>query len=366
MPLWRSFAGLRTLHPQWGGHAYTWHSGQVESVQFQRGDDYQRRLRESPFSFLAQDASAAADGGAWLRRRLAGAAAGPTGFPAVDELAAAGATDYVAGLILFGGGDPARGMGIGWSFATDREGGFAEDDVTLLKATLPAVSLAMMTDVAHTIAAGLLESYLGHDAGRRVHAGAVERGSVESLSAVLLYADVRGFTAVADGEPGLAVIEMLDELFETLTAPLRRRGGQVLKFLGDGMLATFPLETPSPAESCRQALDAAAEALLAIEALNATRRARGKPFAPVDLALHVGEVLYGNVGAADRLDFTVIGAAVNEVARIEMLCEPLGRSLVVSAEFAAALGDGRRLEPLGHHQLRGVRAAKEVYGFRGG
>ena len=233
----------------------------------------------------------------------------------------------------------------------------------MLRAVLPAVSLAMMTHAGHTIASGLLGAYLGGDAGGRVHAGAVERGSVETVRAVLWYADVRGFTAIADTTPGLVVIELLDAIFETLTASLRRRGGQVLKFLGDGMLAIFPFVDATRDETCNQALDAAAEAMDALDRLNAARSEAAKPIAAVDLALHVGEVLYGNVGAVDRLDFTVIGPAVNEVARIEALCEPLGRKVLISAELAAVVGDSRRLDPLGYHRLRGVRDPREIYGL---
>src|SRR6266852_2140161 len=257
--------------------------------------------------------------------------------------------------------DPTRGLGIGYSFATDRPEGFAGEAVPLIQAVLPAASLAMMTHASHTIASGLLAAYLGSDAGRRVHAGAVERGSVESIRAVLWFADIRGFTAIADASPGLVLIELLDEVFEALAAPLRPRGGQVLKFLGDGILVSFPFEEIDRAATCRQALDAASEAMAALDRLNAARAAAGKPTAAVDLALHLGEVLYGNVGAVDRLDFTVIGPAVNEVARIETLCEPLGRNVLVSAELAAAVGEGCGLQSLGHHTLRGVRDAREIY-----
>src|ERR1051325_725621 len=134
------------------------------------------------------------------------------------------------------GSSPSRGQGIGYSCATDRLEGFHDNDLVLIQAVLPAVSLAIMSDAAHIIASGLLAAYLGEDAGRRVHAGAVERGSVESIRAVLWYADIRGFTSIADRWPGLAVIELLDEVFESLAAPLRRRGGQVLKFLGGRLL----------------------------------------------------------------------------------------------------------------------------------
>jgi len=179
---------------------------------------------------------------------------------------------------------------------------------------------------------------------------------------VLWYADIRGFTATADAAPGFVVVEMLDEVFETLTAALRSHGGQVLKFMGDGMLATFAVEATGRAETCRRALEAASEAMRALDVLNAARATAGKPVGAVDLALHIGEVLYGNVGAIDRLDFTVIGPAVNEVARIEALCDTLGCNVLVSADLAAAAEDGNlRLKPLGRHALRGVSDAKEIF-----
>src|SRR5439155_7232263 len=149
-----------------------------------------------------------------------------------------------------------RGTGIGYTFTTDAPGGFTDDDLILLKAVLPVVSLAMMAHAGYTIASGLLAAYLGADAGRRVHAGAVERGSVESIRAVLWYADIRGFTAIADAWPGLQLIELIDEVFEAFAAPLRSRGGEVLKFMGDGILAIFPFDDATRAETCRLAVDA--------------------------------------------------------------------------------------------------------------
>jgi len=373
VPLWRATAGMKTLHPQWGGYGYTWwrHLNAIQPQQFERGEEYEQIVLNSTIGYLirlgeARAATAPIEGAQpWLhlRRRLAGSEA-QLDFPSLHEHAAAGATDYFAEVVRFGAnGDPSRGTGIGYSFTTDRAGGFEDDDLTLLKAVLPVVSLAMMTDAGYTIASGLLGAYLGDDAGRRVHAGAVERGSVESILAVLWYADIRAFTTIADTTPGDVVIELLDEVFEALTASLRPRGGQVLKFLGDGMLAIFPFEDASREAVCRRALDAAIDAMRAVDGLNAARREAGKPGVPVDLALHLGEVLYGNVGAVDRLDFTVIGPAVNEAARMETLCEPLGRQVLVSAELAAALGESRRLVPLGKHELRGVREPREIYGL---
>jgi adenylate cyclase len=373
VPLWRAFAGMRTLHPQWGGYGYTWRRQHniLEPRQFVRGDEYEGGILNSPIGYLIRQGEAAAGTAsptevrprANLRRRLSGAEA-QLDLPMLSDLAAAGATDYYAEVIRFGDvGDASRGTGIGYSFATDRPSGFEDDHLSLLKAVLPVISLAMMTHAGHTIASSLLEAYLGADAGRRVHAGAIERGAVEKIRAVLWFADIRAFTVIADTTPGEAVIEFLDDVFETLTASLRSHRGEVLKFLGDGMLAIFPFDDATRDQICLQALDAAVEAISAVDRLNATRREAGKPAAAVDLALHLGEVLYGNVGAVDRLDFTVIGPAVNEAARIEALCEPLGRQVLVSADLAAAIGDNRRLIPLGQHKLRGVREPREICGL---
>jgi adenylate cyclase len=364
VPVSRVFAGMPTLHPQWGGYGYTWRPGLgVEPARFERGASYEAAIATSPFGTLIRVLEKPGYRGppwVYLRRRLAGPAA-QLDFPNLAGHAAEGATDYFAILATFAGGDPARGAGIGYSFQTDRETGFHDDDLQFLRVVVPAVSLAMMAHTGHAIAEGLLATYLGADAGRRVHAGAVARGSLDKIVAVLWYADIRGFTAIADTTPGHVVVELLDEIFEALTAPLRRHGGQVLKFLGDGMLALFPVGAAQADERCGSALGAAVEAMQAIERLNGARPRAGEPAAVVDLALHIGEVLYGNVGAADRLDFTVIGPAVNEAARIEALCEPLGESVLVSAEFAAAAGDRARLKPLGRHRLRGVREERQIF-----
>ena len=363
VPLLRAYAATETLHPQWSAFGYTWRRdlNAIQPEQYVRSNVVTPQWLSSPIYHLIRRSDGGEDN-PMLRRRIE---VGPDqrDFPLLVEFFAAGATDYFGQLLTFGAGhDRSRGSGAVFTFITDRRGGFSDDDLMLLQATLPALALAIKAHVGHAIAAGLLQAYLGEDAGRRVHAGAVERGSVESVRAVLWYADIRGFTTIADAAPGSVVIELLDDVFETLTATLRQSGGQVLKFLGDGMLATFALEATGRTETCRRALDAAVEAMHALDALNAARAAAGKPVAAVDLALHLGDVLYGNVGATDRLDFTVIGPAVNEVARIEALCQTLGRNVLVSAELAAAAEDGsRRLEPLGRHTLRGVREAREIF-----
>ncbi len=363
VPLWRAHAAMETLHPQWNGYGYTWRRdlNAIEPENYPHSDANQRLWLTSPFYALMQRAYAGEDT-PFLRRRIE-TGPGERDFPILDELHTLGGTDYFAQLFVYGeNGDRSQGSGIVYSFATDREGGFSDDDTTLVQATLPALSLAMKAHAGHIIASGLLATYLGEDAGRRVHAGSIMRGSVDNLRAVIWYADIRGFTAVSDMAPGPLVVELLNDVFEVLTASLRERGGQVLKFIGDAMLAIFPFQGADRLDTCRRALDAAVEAMRDIDALNGARATRGAPVASVDLALHLGDVLYGNVGATDRLDFTVIGPAINEVARIEALCEPLGCAALASAEFVAEIeAPDPRLKSLGLHALRGVREPKEVF-----
>jgi adenylate cyclase len=363
IPLWRAHAAMETLHPQWNGYGYTWRRdlNAIEPENYAHSEENEQLLARSPFYTLMQRARSGEETPA-LRRRIE-ASPDERDFPILEEFSALGATDYFAQLFVYGAaGDRSQGTGIAYSFTTDRKGGFSEDDTILVEATLPALSLAMKAHAGHVIASGLLGAYLGEDAGRRVHAGSIIRGSVDNLRAVIWYADIRGFTPLSDAAPGPVVIELLNDVFEIMTAPMRERGGQVLKFIGDAMLAIFPFEDADRAETCRRALDAATEAMRNIETLCGTRAAADAPFAPIDLALHLGDALYGNVGATDRLDFTVIGPAINEAARIEALCQPLGRAVLVSAEFVAGMNaPDKRLKSLGRHALRGVKEQKEIF-----
>jgi len=363
VPLWRAHVAMETLHPQWAGYGYMWRRdlNAIQPEQYVRDDISGPDWLKSPLYDLVRRAHEN-ESDPSMRRRME---AGPEqrDFPILEEFFAEGGTDYYAQLFGFGeSGDRAHGTGVIYSFTTDRRGGFNDDDTLLLQATLPGLSLAMKADAGYVIASALLQTYLGEETGRRVHAGAIERGSVESIHAVLWYADIRGFTPTSDSSSGPVIIDLLNGVFEVMAATLRTRGGEVLKFLGDGMLATLPFQESDRAETCQRALDAATEAMRELAALNTKRAAAGVPVATVDLALHVGEVLYGNVGAADRLDFTVVGPAVNEVARIEALCEPLDRPVLISAEFAAAVKDAKAsLVSLGRYTLRGIREAKEIF-----
>ena len=366
-PLWRAHSAMETLHPQWHGYGVTWRRdlNAIAPENYPHGDDDEPIWARSPFFALIKRAREGEPNPSMRRRLSAGAE--ERDFPVLEEFYVAGATDYAAWLFIYGdptdgAADRSQGSGVVYSFATDRGAGFADDDITLMQATLPALSLAMKAHAGHVIASGLLRTYLGWDAGGRVHAGAVTRGSMERMRAAIWYADIRGFTTLSNSAPGPAVIALLNDAFEALTAALRERGGQVLKFVGDAMLATFSFEEADRVATCGRAIDAVVEATRNVEALNCERAESGAPLIAVDFALHVGEVLYGNVGAADRLDFTAIGPAINEVVRIEALCQPLGRPVLVSPEFAAvALECGRPLESLGLHALRGVKAPKELF-----
>ena len=228
----------------------------------------------------------------------------------------------------------------------------------------PVVALlgrVLETKALRRTALNLLDTYLGHDAGKRILGGQIKRGDMETIHAVLWYCDLRGFTALSETLPGNEVIELLNDYFQAMASAVHEAEGEVLKFVGDAMLAIFrPRFTETPrCATCGRALAAAEQAVENLAAVNAERREQGKPELTAGLALHVGEVLYGNVGAEDRLDFTVIGPAVNLVSRIEHLCADQGIPLVVSADFAALLE--RPVASLGRHELRGIAEAQEIF-----
>jgi adenylate cyclase len=252
--------------------------------------------------------------------------------------------------------------GVATSWTTARQGGFGERDLAILAHLAPRLALALQARLGHDTAINLLNTYVGPEAGRRILDGEIRRGSLQVIRAVIFYGDLRGFTAVADRYEREVLVEMLNAHFDCLVPVIAAHRGQVLKFLGDGLLATFPLDDHAAAPACDRALDAAAEALRCVRELNAERAAAGKPVMDLDLALHLGDVFYGNVGSADRLDFTVIGPAVNEASRIEALCSQHDRNLLISETFArAATRSTERLVSIGRYALRGVRGAQTIY-----
>ncbi|MCA1405005.1 adenylate/guanylate cyclase domain-containing protein [Ensifer sp. IC3342] len=206
--------------------------------------------------------------------------------------------------------------------------------------------------------ATLLEAYLGRRSAARVQAGALSRGTGETIRAVLLCTDLRNFTALSEATEPQTMIATLDAWFDRVAGAIHAFGGEVLKFMGDGLLAIFPVSS-TPAEACGAALRAIVAARAGMAHLDATREAQGLPPLPFGVALHLGEILWGNIGAADRLDFTAIGPAVNLVSRLEGLCRPLGRSVLISGAVAAEITTP--LVPLGEHVLRGIATPCAVF-----
>ena len=239
---------------------------------------------------------------------------------------------------------------LGW--AGTRPFGPAEAGRLRQAARFVAAPLAALA--ARAALAALLEAYLGRRSAARVQAGALRRGTGETIRAALLYADLRDFTAMSETTEPAAMIAALDAWFDRVAGAVHAFGGEVLKFIGDGVLAIFPV-TGAPAEACEAALRAVVAARAGMAHLDAVRQAQGLPPLPFGAALHLGEMLWGNIGAADRLDFTAIGPAVNLVSRLEGLCRPLGRSVLISGAVAAETTTP--LVPLGEHVLRGISGA---------
>jgi adenylate cyclase len=295
-----------------------------------------------------------------LRRRL-GATYIRGEFPLLDRFQREGATDYVALLwavgegVLLGGGE-----GLATSWSTDAPAGFTEAHLELLSHLLPALTLVMMFRTNIQGARTLITTYLGSDAAERVLAGNIVRGRADPIRAVVWESDLVGFTRISDAESAATVLALLNDYAAAQVEQIEAHGGHVLKFIGDGILAIFPQD--DTALACGHALDAATAVRDRIAALNKQRSAAGLPTTTTHIALHLGELLYGNLGSARRLDFTVLGPAVNEAARIEALCSSLEQPIIVSSAFADAAGDGRsRLVSLGRYAMKGVGRPQELF-----
>ena len=369
VPVARVFVGMNTLHPMMRARSLIWDRAAGLNAHFEFGhvDIDAPIIRQSPFISMVQH-------GVSERRYDLTSPMPEQELPVFEELRAAGMTDWLGRVFPFGELTPQVGgpgdierVGELWlacSITTDRPGGFSDSDLTLLREVLPILALAAKAPTMRAILEGLLAAYLGQDPAERVLLGTVRRGEVQGVEAVLFFTDLRGFTALADTLPGRELITMLDECFDCMVRPVVARGGEILKFLGDGLLAIFRIEDRPHAEVCAAALDAAQETLALMEGLTARRRTQSRPTPALDVALHVGRVNYGNVGADARLDFTAIGPAVNEASRIERLCDALGRPLLMSQAFARAAETSRgKLVSLGRHRLRGVREETELFGL---
>lgn len=358
VPLSRAIIGVDTLHPVLEGRIFQWNRdvAQPKLSEYARRDyasDPSKWL-QSPFYHLLQTGEIS------LRRRL-DARANDEPFPILADLRAEGQTDYLVMLHRFDAdGAIGEADGVFSSWCTDRPGGFADTDIAALEALVPSLALAVKSAATAGIARTLVETYLGRDAGERVLRGGIERGVAERISAVLWFSDLQGFTRITDTAPPEQIIPLLNDYAEAIVTAIHARRGEVLKFIGDGVLAVF--KSGAPAETCRQALDAARDAHAGVAALNARRQAAGLPVTRFYLGLHVGEVFYGNIGSVDRLDFTVVGPAVNETSRIAAMCRSLDQEVLLSSGFADRAADCRReLVSVGRFALRGVGRPQALY-----
>jgi adenylate cyclase len=356
VPLVRAAVGAFLLHPVLDATLAIWRRGRGVAADDTprpavRG---QEAWRTSPFYQLMSEDTRV------LRRRL-GRGEGVSENAVLAGLAVQGATDYLALRMRLGAAATlGEGDDLYSSWVTDRPGGFAEDEVALIRELEPLASLLFAGALNTATATTLLATYLGADAAARVLGGAIERGRAETVEAVIWYSDLEGFTRLSDTLPRQELLGLLNGYAEILVDAIEAAGGQVLKFMGDGILATF--SQPDACDACGAALEAWARARRLAAALSAERATAGLPATRPYLALHAGEVLYGNIGGRSRLDFTVLGPAVNEAARIASLCRQLDQQAVTSEAFAARCGPAReRLVGLGRYALRGVARPQMLF-----
>jgi adenylate cyclase len=286
----------------------------------------------------------------------------PADFLTIEQARDEGITDYVALIHRFAAEGVIGEMDCVYSsWATDAARGFGEDEVGALKQLAPYLNLAVKSAALARMAGTLAATYLGRDAGQRVMSGRIMRGVAERISAVLWSSDLHGYTHISDNSPPEQIIPLLNDYADVVISAVHRHGGDVLKLIGDGTLAIFAAQDRH--EACLAALAAAAQVRRDAAKLNADRAEAGLATTSVYLALHVGEVFYGNIGSKDRLDFTVIGPAVNEVSRILAMSRSVERDLLLSENFANALGPDlrRRLVSVGRYALRGVGRPQELF-----
>ena len=303
-----------------------------------------------------------------LRRRLAGPAA-LIDFTVLEDLQADGYTDYLALMVKFDDGpddSSGRGNGIVTSWTTRRPEGFVDDDIAALLRVKQRLGVAAKMAIKNQIATNVVSTYLGPTAGAQVLSGNIQRGDGQTIHAVIFYSDLRGSSGLADRLPASAYISLLNGYFECAAGAVLDAGGEVLNYIGDGVLAIFPIGEMSEEEAAKAAIGAAKEARRRLLDVNENLRFMGRDPLEFGVALHVGDVVFGNIGSGGRLAFTTIGAAVNEVARLEALTKTLDAPILMSGEFKSAV---TRADPsvaligFGFQKMRGIGAPIDVFGF---
>ena len=346
IPLWRVAVFVRTLHPQVMGRRFVWRPGtEVETSEAPYELLETAEFRDSPITRVYQT-------GRPIRRRLADTD-DARDFPVLAELRAQGVTDYLASPLLF-----TDGAIHAVTCTTRAPGGFTNAHIADLEAIMTPLARVAEIRSLRRSAGILLDTYVGHDAGERILAGQIRRGDIEEIHAAIWLSDMRGFTGLSDRQPPRVLIDLLNRYFDCQVPVILDHGAEVLKFMGDGLLAIFTI-AGDETEVCTRALAAARQAQSNVAALSRTVM----PGLRFGLALHIGDVLYGNIGSGNRLDFTCIGPAVNFAARIEKLAGELGREILASGEFARHCPG--EFVPLGEFMLPGFSAAQQVFGLEG-
>ena len=348
LPLWRANLSIGTLHPQLTGLGFRWHRERgMTEFRVRHGIERHPDYLESPMR-------PAIERGLTVRYRLEAESPELDTYPLLRQLRGEGATDYLACPLAMG---VIRYDVCTW--ATDRPGGFEPAHVAAIEAMLPALSLYVETKVLQRRSAILLDTYLGRTIGRHILDGEIHRGESRRLRAALMAVDLRDSTGLADRLPGQELIRLLDDYFEAVAGAVHDQGGEILKFVGDGVLAIFGPEGRAEEAAAAAAVAAASEIVRRIDVANENRDIVGQELIRFGIGLHLGEIYYGNVGAADRLDYTAIGPAVNLVCRLEGLTKTLERPILLSGGIARAAHVP--LVSLGRHPMRGLSEPQEVF-----
>jgi adenylate cyclase len=361
LPLSNAIVFVDTLHPIYEGRVLRWEAQAGAAMALDYEPTEGERLEQwqgSPFYRLLETGETS--------MRLPIHPGSVQAFRLPTDLLGGGATEYLACVTRFGPAGVIGGLDCVYSgWVTRAANGFTDEQVASIEALLPALAMVLKSCALTRIAQTLVQTYLGRDAGRRVLGGRIARGAVERISTALWFSDLRDFTRIAEAAAPDQLIPFLDEYAETVIAAVHVAGGDVLKLIGDGTLAIF--SSSDPAEACRAALTAAESAIAAVAALGRHRAASGLAATTLYLGLHFGDVFFGNIGSRERLDFTVVGPAVNEVSRIAAMCRSLDQPALISSRFVSALGnDARRLVSVGRYALRGVGGAQHLFTFEPG
>ena len=353
----RATVAMNLLDPTFDARVVRWTrhtAAREDAFALTVGSEADEDFRRSPFFHMIRHHVPA------FRRRL-DATHGHGEFTLLDDFQKAGMTEFIA--FAQGVGESmllGEGEGIISAWVTDAPGGFTDAQAGLVQAIMPALALAFMLRTTNRVARTLITTYLGRDAAERVLAGNIVRGRAEAIRAIVWYSDLIGFTRISDTTSPEIVLALLNDYAEVQVEAIEAHGGHVLKFIGDGMLAIFPDD--DTARGCRRVLAAAQDLRARIAGVNERREAAGLATTDTHLALHVGELLYGNLGSPRRLDFTVLGAAVNMAARMEAMCGSLDQKVIVSEAFAEALGEARgALVSLGRYALKGIARPEELF-----